>query len=705
MMDIYEVVIIWLAFGYCTTTTASTHPTVRYSCGELCRCNKTARSALCDGHGNNTLQDGVPPLPSFVVELTLTRFYMKNMTRETFSSVKSLNLTLLNINNSTIVDIDEDTFSVFSHCIGLNLFIGHNVIAERVVSNSLKGLRTLKLNYLDLRHLNITDHDGTFFDTLAGTSVKAIVVSKNYLTKYNHTKFVNVSNLSHLDLSGNDINVTTLTYSSVLRQLVLSYNRIHRFPAICRKHNSFFPNLEVLKLDHNDMKNIHQSQFNCLKLLKYFDLSRNFFVTITTNTFANLPHLEYVRLRNMVFDLVRIERYAFNNSKIKTIVLRDNRMELQHALDVDSFAGCRGLEELDLAYNQLTKLSKRNEYMRDLIGHLRKLRWLSLGSLTLFEIPHVVMDLSNIEVLELYTNYITKLPHGFLGSMPKLKKLYMDTNSFSSLDKNDFPLDVRERLKLLDFSGNPFSCDCKMLWFVEWMRKSPNTFGDVSLYTCTNSDGSTKRALITDLHISLNSCLVTMETSLAIVSLSIFFIILLMTSSLVYKKRWTIKHYIYMLRYKKSSQNGMADRYIFDAYIIYCDENRKWVLEEAIPNLEDTSGISLCIHERDFMPGALIVDNIVDSLRRSRTVVLVLSNDFAKSHWCQFEMCLCQTYLLENRRDLMLIVLLEEIKSCYITKSMYAMLKTTTYCAWPNEEDQDRDLFWERMRLALSRPT
>ncbi|XP_041349520.1 toll-like receptor 4 [Gigantopelta aegis] len=700
-MEMNKVVLfLCVVFHYCVTSIIRAAPSTRYHCGGLCRCEAASRSALCDGHGENTLRHGVPRLPSFIQNLTLKSFNIQIITKETFVRVKTLNLTVLKITNSTIVDIEEDAFSVFSHCRNLSLVIGHNVIAETVTSKALKGLRALSLDYLDLRHLNISDTDDTFFDTLSGTSVRHICVSKNYLTKYNHSKFVNVSNLFYLDLSGNDINVTMLTYSYVLRTLQLSYNRITQFPILCQGNQSIFPNLDRLMLDHNYIQNIQSKQFNCLTKLRQFDLSRNYFATIGTNMFAYLPNLESLRLRNMFYGIVLVHRYAFNNSHLKELILRDNRIEILHSLDKDSFSGCHRLEGLDLSYNQVTKLPKRDKFMERLIGHLHSLRFLSLGSSNLFEIPRIVMNLTNLEVLELYTNYISKLPDGFFSRMPKLKMMYISTNSFSTLKESDFPSNLYDRVELIDFSGNPFVCDCNLLWFVEWLRREPARFGHIDKYTCTNSDGSTESKLLTDANISLKACLVSVETAMSIVILSIFVIILLMTSSLVYKWRWMIKYYIYMLRYKNSSSDQTDHDYMFDAYVIYCAENRKWVLEEAIPNLE-RSGVCLCIHERDFMPGALIVNNIVDSLRRSRTVMLVLSNDFAKSHWCQFEMCLCQTYLLENGRGLLLAVLLEEIKSCHVTKSMYAVLKTTTYCTWPGEDEEAKSLFWERMRKSL----
>jgi toll-like receptor 13 len=40
--------------------------------------------------------------------------------------------------------------------------------------------------------------------------------------------------------------------------------------------------------------------------------------------------------------------------------------------------------------------------------------------------------------------------------------------------------------------------------------------------------------------------------------------------------------------------------------------------------------------------GKLIVDNIVENMKESRKVILVMSNAFARSEWCQFEVLLAQ---------------------------------------------------------------
>ena len=45
----------------------------------------------------------------------------------------------------------------------------------------------------------------------------------------------------------------------------------------------------------------------------------------------------------------------------------------------------------------------------------------------------------------------------------------------------------------------------------------------------------------------------------------------------------------------------------------------------------------LCIHDRDFTPGQDIGLNIMDNMSLCKTVIMVLSPEFAQSEWCGFE--------------------------------------------------------------------
>ena len=56
----------------------------------------------------------------------------------------------------------------------------------------------------------------------------------------------------------------------------------------------------------------------------------------------------------------------------------------------------------------------------------------------------------------------------------------------------------------------------------------------------------------------------------------------------------------------------------------------------------------MCFIPRNWIVGRSIARNIMDSIERSRKTVLVLSNDFAQSHWCELELAMAQHKLFDG---------------------------------------------------------
>lgn len=96
-----------------------------------------------------------------------------------------------------------------------------------------------------------------------------------------------------------------------------------------------------------------------------------------------------------------------------------------------------------------------------------------------------------------------------------------------------------------------------------------------------------------------------------------------------------------MLTNRKKSTNSI-DQFTYDVFVSYSDNDRTWVLDELIPNIEKSSEINICLHERDFQVGLSILENIIQCMDKSRTLLLVVSESFLKSNWCAFEMHLAQ---------------------------------------------------------------
>ncbi|XP_063290254.1 uncharacterized protein LOC134575047 [Pelobates fuscus] len=75
----------------------------------------------------------------------------------------------------------------------------------------------------------------------------------------------------------------------------------------------------------------------------------------------------------------------------------------------------------------------------------------------------------------------------------------------------------------------------------------------------------------------------------------------------------------------------------YHVFISYSSGDSIWV-DDLIHKLEDMyPRLKICYHERDFLPGKTIIDNMVDCIQSSQKTVVVLSPDFVRSRWCLFE--------------------------------------------------------------------
>lgn len=143
---------------------------------------------------------------------------------------------------------------------------------------------------------------------------------------------------------------------------------------------------------------------------------------------------------------------------------------------------------------------------------------------------------------------------------------------------------------------------------------------------------------------------------------------------------------------------------IYSAFVSYSDKDRSWVLQHLLPRLEAWSDVNVCLHERDFKVGMSIMDNITYSMERSRNLVLVLSQAFVMSQWCQFELHLAQHRFIESRRDRLVLVLFEPIPAYKKPKTLRYLMRTNTYLEWPGEQKPaEVDRFWTRLLHSLNR--
>ncbi|CAH3156643.1 unnamed protein product [Porites lobata] len=96
-------------------------------------------------------------------------------------------------------------------------------------------------------------------------------------------------------------------------------------------------------------------------------------------------------------------------------------------------------------------------------------------------------------------------------------------------------------------------------------------------------------------------------------------------------------------------------RFKYHAFIIYSMLDSQWVDTTLVPTLE-SYGFRCCIHWKDFLPGRVFAESIVESVYNSFKIIAVVSSHFMSSNTCDFELQHAMTRLMANRDDCLIVI-------------------------------------------------
>ncbi|XP_076458145.1 toll-like receptor 2 type-2 isoform X2 [Babylonia areolata] len=554
---------------------------------------------------------------------------------------------------------------------------------------------------LDLGCLRLGAIPSDAFREARKSKTNQLGFSWNQIPSLNMSVFQPLRHIQYLKFWHNEIYDLQTAFLPSLDQLGLEANRLFDFPRTCSSSGSLFPRLTRLRLDQNMIDCIADPV--CLPSLTFLSLSYNRILSFPSNMFsmARFPSLTGLKLMQMEGKIRKIQPFFVNNSKVTYVTFHLNQVDFSKSdIDEDAFGGCPNLWRLGLRGNTFGGVSD-SKFRRLLSPMKYSLGILDLGQAQMEKISDQTFSgLENLTVLSLYGNAFTSVPDGAFDQLPRLTYLQIDHNSITTISKTTFSPQLRKRLKTLTLSANPFQCDCNILWFQSWMKANPLIFIDYHTragYPCNNMNNLTLPNFV----LNEQACMLGSDAAAFTISITCVFILFFILFSLFFRFRWHVRLWLYEACRTRQHRRLLRERrrYRYDLFVSYAEENMDWVDHQLIPILEGQWGLRLCVHQRDFVPGKHIVDNISDCVEDSERILLVFSPSFARSEWCQFELKFCQTCVME-RDDVLVIVALQTVGSRDMTGAMMAVLRTTTYVEWEDEEEQ-HPMFWERLRLTL----
>ncbi|CAC5365832.1 unnamed protein product [Mytilus coruscus] len=81
---------------------------------------------------------------------------------------------------------------------------------------------------------------------------------------------------------------------------------------------------------------------------------------------------------------------------------------------------------------------------------------------------------------------------------------------------------------------------------------------------------------------------------------------------LLYRYRRRLRYLYYMTRHKYNVLKGIkpSSTYKCYAFISYANDEKDFIVNEVIPNIERDDNMTLCVHQRDFIAGEEITQNL-----------------------------------------------------------------------------------------------
>lgn len=577
-------------------------------------------------------------------ELDLRNSNIQILSSNTFCGMPELEALYLSDNN--IVQVETGALHGLKKLIHLDLsrnFYYTQVTGVQMMSwgsvsifNNLDNLASIDFSHTKLSSVNVLQRLGSNFQRLSLCNT-GISRLRGY--------FFQNTGLRFLDVSGNN---GILSDNNVLRGLEDTLEVLYADAVGLQLIDIVyrFEKLEILKVSNNEITGISPRLATSWTNMQIIDLDSNRIASWFSPIFSLIPNLKVLSLRTNHINMIS-EEMVVDIEKVSYVGFSENFF----------FCNCHSREFFDIAFfNDI----KRSGYNRTLA------------------------PFSNRDCTHLATNFHMGFTH-FNDLVHNRGPIYRNCSESKCTVFEVDDVTMKGDFLIFDYSDEAYNC------FILDEGISAHFY---ELDTCNHKP----RDNIDDVIRSSNSKLI---------ALMVIPLLLLPVLAFGFVFRRSFKYFIITMRntallslIHKPDVKDEDAIFNYDVFVSYCNEDRAWVLDHLLPHVENDCNVSVCLHERDFQVGLSILENIVSCMDRSRSIMLVISQRFLLSQWCQFEMHLAQHRLLETRREDLILILLEDIPRRFRPNTLHYLMLTKTYIVWPKEQSE-HTVFWKRVKKSL----
>ncbi|XP_063431981.1 toll-like receptor 4 [Mytilus trossulus] len=681
-----------------------------------------------------------------VLDLSFNR--LTSMNDKTFNGLG--NLKNLKLNNNKMTEMANKTFQYMTCLTNLDLSFNTLVRISLKTFVGLQNLQNLHLNDNKLQYNISTFPTGSFkhFESLKRLSIQ----DNNFSPKiFNSIIFPDktISDLTMLETL--ELDVSTGFGDKAVLGNGFSYLK-HLYSLNACNCQTFIlesdtfkntPNLEQVYFNHCLLQVYGHKHEEFSKLMKLKVLQLNEWLSYSpdldehellalifglSNTTIEILKMHYlfnsfhsVSLSNIlnnisvVLNKTPIQELHFTNNlnvhfneldmpvkvppSLKTLNISDNSLE---ALKLD----IKQVTSLNLEDNRLGNYLANNS----LLIQDSKLEYIDLSNNSIHKLHTTIfIGQKYLRIIDLRSNFLTD-SNFEMSSLENLHILDLKNNKIKYLsDQSRMELDKvfkNNGNAKIDFSNNLLQCSCFTLPFLNWMRLSQKHFINYKQFRCTFENGSfSKPNSFEEVLLNLQRDCTNHLYLIISVSFSVLALIAVLSAAVIYRHRWKLRYLFYTAKLKYTSHRNMEENlnvYVNDAFISYSENDCKFVIEECIKHLEENGNMKLCIHQRDFIPGEEITQNIISAIQNSRKTICIISRSFLESYYCMFEFNMARMESIHSRngKNVLFLVFYERLLPEELPLVLYDLIQKQSYIEYPNDE-HGNVIFWDKIKDAI----
>ncbi|XP_013009808.1 toll-like receptor 6 [Cavia porcellus] len=512
--------------------------------------------------------------------------------------------------------------------------------------------------------------------------------------KYLWPRPVEYLNIYHLTIDEKVEDVQFIYPNTTLKSLKLEHitKRVFLFSQTVLYR--VFSEMNIMMLTISDSPLVHMLCPNAPSTFTFLNFSQNVFTDSVFDSCSTLVKLQTLILqKNSLKNLFKVSLMTKNMTSLEILDVSWN--SLGSDAHREDCTWIKSIVVLNLSSNTLT-----DSVFRCLPP---KVKVLDLHNNRITNIPKDVTALESLQELNVAFNSLADLPG--CGTFRSLSALIIDHNSISH-PTTDFFQSCQE-MRSVKAGNNPFQCTCELREFIKNMDQvSREVVWDwPDSYKCHYPE-SHKGILLKDFHVSPLSCnktllIITIVTTVLVLAASVTFL------CCYFDLPWYVRMMCQWTQTRRRARNvpleELQRNLQFHAFISYSGHDSAWVKNELLPNLEKEN-LQICLHERNFIPGKSIVENIITCIEKSYKSIFVLSPNFIQSEWCHYELYFAHHKLFHGGSDNLILILLKPIPENNIPRNYHklrALMAQRTYLEWPTEKSK-HGLFWANIRAAFN---